>query len=50
MTARAAAALASDIRAVCMYTLGFTLKPVSWIVRDRGEPVIVTFANVQRFR
>jgi hypothetical protein len=41
--------MASDPQAVYLYTLRFTLERLSWIARDRGEQIIVTFAHVKNF-
>jgi Protein of unknown function (DUF3800) len=43
------ALMASDPQAVYLYTLRFTLERLSWIARDRGEQIIVTFAHVKNF-
>jgi hypothetical protein len=45
-----AAMLTQDPQAVYLYTLRLMLERLSWIARDRGEEIIVTFAHVKKGR
>lgn len=41
--------LTTDPQAVYLYTLRFMLERLSWIARDAGDEVVVTFAHVKSF-
>jgi len=41
--------LSTDPQAVYLYTLRFMLERLSWIARDAGDEIIVTFAHVKNF-